>query len=68
MSENNAIIIGAGLGGLVCGKLLSRRGLQVTLLEQGWQAGGALQTFVRDGVRFDTGFNSVGGLRPGEPL
>ena len=68
MADRQVIIIGAGLGGLACGRLLSGRGCDVTLLEQGTQAGGALQTFVRDGIRFDTGFHSVGGLEPGEPL
>ena len=66
--EKSVLIIGAGLGGLLCGKILSQRGLVVTILEQGTQAGGALQTFVREGIRFDTGFHSVGGLGPGEPL
>ena len=64
----SALILGAGLGGLLCGSILSRHGVRVTLLEQGIQCGGALQTFVRDGVRFNTGFHSVGGLGPGEPL
>ena len=68
MAGRQVIIIGAGLGGLLCGKILSQRGYVVTILEQGTQAGGALQTFVRDGIRFDTGFHSVGGLEPGEPL
>lgn len=68
MKGKRIIVIGAGLSGLICGRILSGRGLQVTILEQGRQAGGALQTFVRDGIRFDTGFHSVGGLGPGEPL
>ena len=62
------LIIGAGLGGLFCGKLLNRSRMDVTILEQGMQPGGALQTFVRDGIRFDTGFHSVGGMEPGGPL
>ena len=62
------LIIGAGLGGLFCGKLLTRSRMDVTILEQGMQPGGALQTFVRDGIRFDTGFHSVGGMEPGGPL
>ena len=66
MSE--ALILGAGLGGLLCGSLLARDSFAVTVLEQGRQAGGALQCFVREGIRFDTGFHSVGGLGPGEPL
>ena len=68
MAEGRAIIVGAGFGGLLCGRILSRNGFQVTILEQGTQPGGALQTFVREGIRFDTGFHSVGGLGPGEPL
>lgn len=66
--SKNVIIIGAGLGGLFCGKLLARDRWSVTFLEQGNQPGGALQTFVRDGIRFDTGFHSVCGMGPGEPL
>lgn len=66
--SKEALVIGAGLGGLLCGRILSREGWHVTVLEQGIQAGGALQTFVRAGLRFDTGFHSVGGLGPGEPL
>ena len=68
MAGKTVIIIGAGFGGLLCGRILSRRGFGVTVLEQGRQYGGALQTFVREGIRFDTGFHSVGGLGPGEPL
>ena len=66
--EKRVLIIGAGLSGLLCGKILSQKGFAVTILEQGAQVGGALQTFVREGIRFDTGFHSVGGLGPGEPL
>ena len=68
MAGKSVIIIGAGYGGLLCGRVLSRRGFDVTILEQGRQPGGALQTFVREGIRFDTGFHSVGGLGPWEPL
>ena len=62
------IIIGGGLGGLFLGKLMARARMEVTILEQGLQPGGALQTFVREGIRFDTGFHTVGGMEPGGPL
>ena len=62
------MIIGAGLGGLLCGSILARSGRKVIVLEQGIQPGGALQCFVRDGIRFDTGFHSVGGLESGGAL
>ena len=44
MSARHVIIIGAGFGGMLCGRILSRRGFDVTVLEQGRQPGGALQT------------------------
>ena len=66
MSE--AVIIGSGLGGLIPGVILSRAGYRVTVLEKAAQPGGCLQTFTRDGLRFDTGFHSVAGLEEGGPL
>ena len=65
---SSAVVIGSGLGGLLCGSILSRQGYKVTVLERGAQMGGCLQSFVRGGIRFDTGFHSVAGLAPGEPL
>ena len=63
-----AIVIGSGLGGLEVALILLRHGYEVTVLEKGRQAGGCLQSFVRDGRRFDTGFHYVGGLGEDEPL
>ena len=65
---SSAVVIGSGLGGLLCGSILARHGYKVTVLERGAQMGGCLQSFVRGGIRFDTGFHSVAGLAPGEPL
>lgn len=62
------VIIGAGLGGLVTGYLLAKHGDKVTLLEQDAHAGGCLQSFRRDGIRFDTGFHYVGGLADSNPM
>ena len=66
MSE--AVIIGSGLGGLLSGAILSRAGYHVTILEKSTRPGGCLQTFIREGLRFDTGFHSVAGLEEGGPL
>ena len=66
MSET--VIIGSGLGGLLSGAILSRAGHHVTILEKAAQPGGCLQTFTREGLRFDTGFHSVAGLEEGGPL
>lgn len=65
---SNAVVIGSGMGGLLCASILARQGYKVTVLERGAQMGGCLQSFVRGGIRFDTGFHSVAGLAPGEPL
>ena len=65
---SDAVVIGAGLGGLLSGAILSRAGWHVTVLEKGAQPGGCMQTFVREGLRFDTGFHSVAGLEKGGPL
>ena len=65
---SDAVVIGSGLGGLLSGVILSRAGWRVTVLEKAAQPGGCLQTFVRDGLRFDTGFHSVAGLEEGGPL
>lgn len=62
------VIIGAGLGGLECGFLLSKQGFHVCVLEKNQQIGGCLQSFRRNGHLFDTGVHYVGGLGEGEIL
>ena len=64
----SVLILGAGLGGLVCGRLLSRKGYAVTILEASDRPGGLLRPYLWDGVPCEQGFHSVGGLGPGEPL
>ena len=62
------VIIGAGLGGLECGFLLSKQGHEICVLEKNPQVGGCLQSFRRHGQTFDTGVHYVGGLGEGEIL
>lgn len=64
----DVVIIGAGLGGLECGALLSQSGRKVLVLEQGKCVGGCLQTFHRKGLDYDTGFHCVGGIGEGQSL
>ncbi len=66
--EFDIIIIGSGLGGLVCANILAREGKKVLVLEKNQQFGGNLQTFSRDKVIFDTGVHYIGGLLPGQNL
>lgn len=51
----DAVVIGAGIGGLVCANLLARSGLRVLLAEQHYMAGGYCSTFRRKGFTFDAG-------------
>ena len=64
----DVVIIGAGLGGLECGVLLSRRGKRVCVLEKEHLVGGCLQAYRRGKHDFDTGFHYVGGLDEGQKL
>ncbi len=58
MSMNNpdAIVIGAGLSGLACARLLHRRGRSVQVLEASDRVGGRVRTEQVDGFRLDRGF------------
>src|SRR6476660_9935146 len=49
----DAVIIGAGIGGLICANLLAREGLRVLLAEQHYMVGGYCSTFRRKGFTFD---------------
>ena len=62
--KQEIIIIGAGLGGLFTGAILSKEGFRVTILEKNATVGGGLQTFQRFGEHFDTGMHVIGGLQP----
>ena len=64
----NLIIIGAGLGGLVCGAILSKEGYSVRILEKHTVAGGGLHTFKRNGIDFETGMHVISGFQPGGAL
>ena len=64
----DVVIIGSGLGGLICGSLLAREGKKVLILERQAQPGGCMQSYQRDGLSFDTGFHYVGGLAEGQQL
>jgi all-trans-retinol 13,14-reductase len=68
MHQYDIIIIGSGIGGLVCGNILSMEGLKVCVLEKNKQIGGCLQTFSRNKVIFDSGVHYIGGLDKGQNL
>lgn len=66
MKSYDVIIIGGGLGGLSCGVMLSKEGLNVCVLEQHSIIGGCLQSFQRNGRILDTGMHYVGSLSEGQ--
>lgn len=51
----DAVILGAGLGGLLTAALLAKRGRHVLVLEEGEAPGGLSRRVVRNGYRFDIG-------------
>ena len=67
-SKQSIMIVGSGLGGLICGAILSREGHHVTVLERSKQFGGNLQSFARDKHLFDSGVHYIGGLEKGQNM
>ncbi|MBI4707844.1 MAG: NAD(P)/FAD-dependent oxidoreductase [Candidatus Omnitrophica bacterium] len=63
--DYDAIIIGAGIGGLVCGCYLAKAGLKTLIVEKNSQPGGYCTSFARSGFKFDACGHSLGSLRNG---
>lgn len=55
----DAIIIGAGLGGLTTGATLVKKGKKVLVLEQHIIPGGAATIFERKGIKFEVGLHEM---------
>jgi all-trans-retinol 13,14-reductase len=64
----DVVIIGSGLGGLLCANVLSREGYSVCLLEKNNRLGGSLQSFGRKACVFNTGLNYTESLDEGQAL
>jgi phytoene dehydrogenase-like protein len=60
----DAIVIGAGVGGLTAAALLARRGAAVLVLDQHYVAGGQCTMFRRRQYEFDVGLHSIGACSP----
>ena len=68
MKKFDVLIIGTGMGGLVCGNILTKQGYSVCMVEKNKQLGGCLQIYVRNRVIFDSGVHYIGGLDKGQNL
>ncbi len=68
MEKYDIVVIGSGMGGLVCADILSREGYTVCVIEKNKQLGGCLQTFTRDKVIFDSGVHYIGSMDKGQSL
>jgi len=66
-AEHDAIVIGAGIGGLTCGTLLAKHGLKTLLLEQHSLVGGYVTSWTRRGFTFDS-IEVIGGLDVRGPI
>ena len=61
-TEEKAIIIGSGIGGLSTAIILARLGFDVTVIEKNRQPGGMLRSYVRRGVHCNVGVHYMGAL------
>ncbi len=57
----DAIVIGAGIAGLVCGAFLAKNGKKTLIVEQHSIPGGYCTSFKRKGFNFDAAVHHIGG-------
>lgn len=62
------LILGAGLGGLECAYILSKKGYKVSVLEKNINIGGTLQDFQLADCTFSSGMHYLGSLDEGQVL
>ncbi len=63
MSRYDAVIIGAGVGGLTCANYLVKAGMKVLLLERHTVPGGYASSFTRKGFYFDAAAHYLSSCR-----
>jgi len=59
-NKYDVIIIGAGIGGLVCGCYLAKAGMKVLIVEKNDRVGGCCVSFKRKNFKFDAGAHIIG--------
>ena len=68
MEGKNIVIIGAGIGGLSAGIILSGLNFNVTVVEKNPLPGGLMRSYLRSGFDCPVGVHYVGALGEKEPL
>jgi len=68
VDARDAVVVGAGFGGLATALSLARAGARVTLCETLTYPGGCASTFERRGARFEAGATLFSGFGPGQPF
>ena len=66
--DYDAIIIGAGISGLVCGCYLAKAGMKTLIVEKNAQPGGYCTSFSRGKYHFDACVHALSSLRKGGVL
>jgi phytoene dehydrogenase-like protein len=61
---DDVLVIGAGLAGLQCARVLARAGREVRVVEAGEEIGGRVRTELVDGFRCDVGFQLLNPAYP----
>lgn len=64
-NKYDVIVIGAGIGGLAAGAILSRKGKKVLVIEKNPVAGGYVVNFRRGNFEFDTSLHLIDGFVKG---
>lgn len=61
----DCVVVGAGVGGLVCGCYLAKAGFKTLILEKNALPGGYASSFTKNGFFFDSCVHSIGGCGRG---
>ena len=64
MTDHEVVVVGAGMAGLTCAVELTRRGVDVVVLESSDAVGGRIRTDLVDGMQLDRGFQLLNPAYP----
>jgi prolycopene isomerase len=68
MKKYDVIIIGSGIGGLICGAYLAKNGKKVLVLEKNKEPGGYCTSFYRRGFLIDSTIHAIQSCQEGSVL